>query len=217
MSEAGIEGRRERKRRETRTRIADIAMALFKERGFAAVTVDEIAEAADASKPTFFNYFSAKEDVVLAWQDKFAVRLAEAVAERPKTERLTQAIEEAMIAALIGAATPESLALAALIRETPALAARNQAKYVQLEGALVEALLKREPTANPLEVKLLAMMTIGALRIGTEEWHATDAPAKAGRNDFSREIFRALWAALRSVATSYANDRVLWRAAKCLR
>ena len=193
------EGRRERKRRETRARIADTAMALFQDKGFAAVTVDEIAEAADISKPTFFNYFAAKDDVVLAWQDKFAVRLSEAVAARPPEESLAQAVEEAMIAALSIAASPESFAITALIRATPALAARNQAKYIRLEASLAEALRLRAPDVDPVEIQLLAMMAVGSLRIGTEEWHGS-APPHTDMSAFSRAMFSTLWAAVGRIA-----------------
>lgn len=191
------EGRRERKRRETRTRIAETAMALFMERGFSAVTVDEISEAVDISKPTFFNYFPSKEDVVLAWQDKFAVALTDALLARPAGEAMAQAIEEAMIAALVASATPESFAITRLIRETPALAARNQAKYANLEGALTEALLEREPDADPLDTRLLAMICVGGLRVGTGAWQAPDSATQAGdMENFSRRVFTVLWRAL---------------------
>lgn len=59
------EGLRERKKRQTRQRISDIATGLFLERGFAAVTIAEIAEAADVSVNTVYNYFPAKEDLFL--------------------------------------------------------------------------------------------------------------------------------------------------------
>ncbi len=190
------EGRRERKRRETRTRIADAAMALFQARGFTAVTVDEIAEAADVSKPTFFNYFATKEDVVIAWQDKFALTLAEAVASRPAQETLPEAVEAAMADALIRAATPESAAITALIRATPALTARNQVKYVNLEKALSEALLAREPDADLLEVKLLSMITIGALRVATDAWRIPDDAAGLDVQAFTRDICHVLSLAL---------------------
>jgi AcrR family transcriptional regulator len=55
---------RERKKAETRTRIADVATALFARRGFHAVTVGEVAEAAGVAKQTVFNYFPQKEDLV---------------------------------------------------------------------------------------------------------------------------------------------------------
>jgi AcrR family transcriptional regulator len=56
-------GRRARKRAATRQIISDVATRLFMERGFDAVTVDEIAEAADVGRKTVFNYFAQKEDM----------------------------------------------------------------------------------------------------------------------------------------------------------
>jgi len=56
-------GRRERKKEETKNRIFLAAAQLFNEKGFDATTVDEIAERADVSKGTFFNYFPRKESL----------------------------------------------------------------------------------------------------------------------------------------------------------
>jgi AcrR family transcriptional regulator len=56
-------GRRERKRVETRERIFRAAMQLFADRGFFNTTVEDITEAADVGKGTFFNYFPSKEHV----------------------------------------------------------------------------------------------------------------------------------------------------------
>jgi AcrR family transcriptional regulator len=69
-------GLRERKRVDTRTRIIDSACKLFLARGIDAVTVDEIAAAADVGKGTVYNYFGAKEDIVVAFlvaQDRKAL------------------------------------------------------------------------------------------------------------------------------------------------
>jgi AcrR family transcriptional regulator len=59
------EGLRERKKRQTRQYISDVATGLFVERGFDAVTIAEIADAADVSVNTVYNYFPAKEDLFL--------------------------------------------------------------------------------------------------------------------------------------------------------
>ena len=55
---------RERKKRETRAAISRVATKLFFERGFDAVTVDDVARAAKVSKMTVFNYFARKEDLL---------------------------------------------------------------------------------------------------------------------------------------------------------
>lgn len=59
------EGLRARKAREIRRRISDTATRLFMQRGFDAVSVEEVARAADVSKATVFNYFACKEDLLL--------------------------------------------------------------------------------------------------------------------------------------------------------
>ena len=69
-------GRRERKKEETRRRIFETAIALFRERGFEQTTVDEITEKADVGRGTFFNYFPRKESV-LAYLSEERVALAE--------------------------------------------------------------------------------------------------------------------------------------------
>ncbi|MGW0592933.1 TetR family transcriptional regulator [Streptosporangium sp. NPDC002607] len=58
-------GLRERKKEQTQRRIAAVALRLFAERGFDAVTVNEIAEAAEVAKVTLFKYFPTKESLVL--------------------------------------------------------------------------------------------------------------------------------------------------------
>ncbi|GAA1012888.1 TetR family transcriptional regulator [Acrocarpospora pleiomorpha] len=58
-------GLRERKKEQTRRRIAEVAMRLFAERGYDAVTVNEIAAAAEVAKVTLFKYFPTKESLVL--------------------------------------------------------------------------------------------------------------------------------------------------------
>jgi AcrR family transcriptional regulator len=57
-------GRRERRAAETRIRLFRNAMRLFAQRGFQNVTVEDITEAADVGKGTFFNYFQSKEQVL---------------------------------------------------------------------------------------------------------------------------------------------------------
>jgi AcrR family transcriptional regulator len=76
--------RQTRKRLATRQRISDVATALFIERGFDKVTVDEIAEAADVSRMTVFNHFARKEDMFFDLSDEAREDLMAALDKRKK-------------------------------------------------------------------------------------------------------------------------------------
>ena len=64
-------GRRERRRIETRERIVTAALGLFHSRSYPEITVEDITEAADIGKGTFFNYFATKDAVLTAIFDAF--------------------------------------------------------------------------------------------------------------------------------------------------
>src|SRR5579862_8205794 len=61
---ARTQGRRQRRAAETRIRLFRCALALIAERGLPNVTVEDITEAADVGKGTFFNYFDTKDHVL---------------------------------------------------------------------------------------------------------------------------------------------------------
>lgn len=72
-------GLRERKKARTRALVAETAMGLFAARGFDAVTVAEVAEAAEVSVTTVFNYFPTKEDLFYDRQDEVVEHLSRVV------------------------------------------------------------------------------------------------------------------------------------------
>ncbi|MDG4862572.1 TetR/AcrR family transcriptional regulator [Streptomyces sp. T-3] len=86
------EGLRERKKRQTRQHISDVATGLFLARGFDAVTVAEVAEAADVSVNTVYNYFPAKEDLFLDRGEDVVDRLARHVRGRRANESAAAAV-----------------------------------------------------------------------------------------------------------------------------
>ncbi len=86
------EGLRERKKRQTRQYISDVATGLFLERGFDAVTVAEIAEAANVSVNTVYNYFPAKETSSSTARRAWPTQLARWVRGRDAGESAARAV-----------------------------------------------------------------------------------------------------------------------------
>ncbi|MEW1654081.1 MULTISPECIES: TetR/AcrR family transcriptional regulator [unclassified Streptomyces] len=86
------EGLRERKKRQTRQRISEVAIGLFVERGFDRVTIAEVAAAADVSVNTLYNYYESKEDLVLPPDQASPERLAAIVRARRPGESAARAV-----------------------------------------------------------------------------------------------------------------------------
>ncbi|GLF99747.1 TetR family transcriptional regulator [Streptomyces yaizuensis] len=177
------EGLRERKRRQTRQAVSDAAVALFLERGFDAVSVAEVAAAAEVSKPTLFRYFPAKEDLVLHRFADHEGEAARVVAGRPGGVSPLAALERHFIEALdrrdpvTGLCdAPEVLAFHRLVYGTPSLVARLYAFQGRSERALAEAL------GGGVPARLAAGQIVAVLRILAEEnWRRIAAGESADR------------------------------------
>ena len=91
-------GLRERKKRDRRRRIEDVAIDLFVRQGFDATTIEQIAAAADIAPRTFFSYFATKDDLVLAdYTDRLDRILAE-LERRPDHEPAWDALSASFAA-----------------------------------------------------------------------------------------------------------------------
>lgn len=66
MNEPTTLGRRERNKRQTRGRLLDAASELFAAQGVVGTTVEDIADLAEVSRATFFNYFPSKDELLAA-------------------------------------------------------------------------------------------------------------------------------------------------------
>ena len=83
--------RRERRSLELRERLFRSALDLFARKGFAETTVEDITNAADVGKGTFFNYFPSKDHILLAFGEMQLAKLRDAVEEaRHSSEPLPQ-------------------------------------------------------------------------------------------------------------------------------
>ena len=88
----GRPGLRERKKQQTRLAISQVATAMFIERGFDRVTVAEVAEAAQVSVNTIFNYFSSKEDLFFDRAEEVEDAPSRMVRERRRGESALEAL-----------------------------------------------------------------------------------------------------------------------------
>ena len=163
-------GRRERKKQQTRQAISDVATGLFLERGFDAVTVAEVARAADVAVQTVFNHFPAKEDLFfdeLGWWTGPARAIREAPADADPVSVLeTQYLQETRERLEVGhLATWKQFVRT--IEGSPALLARRRLTAEELERSLTEALDERSP--DHLRNRLTAALYAAAQKVLEEK------------------------------------------------
>lgn len=168
-----MSGLRELKKERTRQTLSDVAVALFLEKGFDAVSVAEIAAAAEVSKPTLFRYFPAKEDLVLhrfADHEDEPARVVSAAREAGAAP--LDALRDHVLAGLERRDPvtglnddPRVLAFLRLLYGTPALVARMHAYQRRSEELLAGAL----GGSDPLAARLAAAQVVAVLRVLAEE------------------------------------------------
>lgn len=173
-------GLRERKKARTRASIREHALRLFREQGYSATTVDQIAEAADVSPSTFFRYFPTKEDVVL--QDDVDVLTLGSFYEQPADLPLVSAFRAAARQAF-ASLSPEELATmretSGLILTVPELRARAMDEYSGTIAAVAEAAAARSGRApDDFAVRIAAGAIVGVIMAATMPW--TDWASEPG-------------------------------------
>jgi AcrR family transcriptional regulator len=178
-------GLRERKKQQTRQLIAESAQRLFSERGFDAVTVSEVARAADVSEGTVFNYFPTKEDLFYGRMETFEETLVEAVRRRPPGEAVLAAFHRAVLeqsGRLAGEEVAATIERAArVVAASPALRARER-EIVDRATRALAALLAEETGAAAHDVvpMVAANALMGAQRSLVEYVHASILAGRRG-------------------------------------
>jgi AcrR family transcriptional regulator len=162
MAQASL---RERKKARTRASLREHALRLFREQGYQATTVEQIAAAAEVSPSTFFRYFPTKEDVVL--QDDMDTRLLEALARQPADLAPIPAVRAAMVEAW-RSYTPEDWEQIRLGGEltvsVPEIRARAITEFSRAIDAVTEGIARRLTCSpDPLRVRVLAGAVVGVM------------------------------------------------------
>lgn len=210
-------GLRERKRLETRLRIEDEATRLFLDRSFDGVTLEEICEAADISRRTFFNYFSSKEHVAVGKQPPLLTKdgfdklesFSPAQGSLPQFlyDMLTKKrIEEAKKSdnANLDPELAESIRWrrSQIIKRFPSLALTKLASYEKLRSDLAEAVCKnfeRHPHNRSTGMEAMEEAHLIVTAATTVQWAAATSATRHGRTLNSIKDFDVALTGLRQV------------------
>ncbi|WP_372664086.1 TetR/AcrR family transcriptional regulator [Amycolatopsis kentuckyensis] len=160
---------RERKRRRAQEAIVDAAYALFAERGFADVTVTEIAERAEVGRTTFFRYFGDKREVLFVEEQSLLDALRADATPPAKAPTVREALELGRLAvgAMCAAVTADRERYRLhekLVAENEELHDRSERKLLNLTETMADRL--RGQGMPPAEASLAAHVGLACFRAG---------------------------------------------------
>jgi AcrR family transcriptional regulator len=166
------DGLRERKKARTRASLREHALRLFRDQGYTATTVEQIAAAAEVSPSTFFRYFPTKEDLVL--QDDMDTRLIEALEQQPPDLGAVAAVRAAtkqVFASYTAADVDVIRETARLTMTVPEVRARAMDEFARSIAVVAEAVARRAGRpADDLAVRTVAGAIIGVIMAITLPW-----------------------------------------------
>ncbi|GAA3566577.1 TetR family transcriptional regulator [Amycolatopsis ultiminotia] len=206
---------RERKKLRTRRDLVDTALRLFTERGFDAVTLDELCARVEVSKRTFFRYFTSKEEVANApFRELWTKVLDELSVTEPADRPMLELFGDALVSTVERMTVDDAgwlLAAQRLSGQHPALVAHALQFCEQHTLAVLDLLRDRfglDPERDP-RPRLLCDLALAVYRHALAGWqeHADRHPADPpSTTDFSTR-YRAAVAALRDSLTLTPQPR----------
>ncbi len=179
---------RQRKKTATHDRIRASALRLFREQGYDATTVEQIAAAAGVSHMTFFRYFPAKEDVALA--DSYDPLIAGLLRQTPASWPLGDRIRAALLQGLRQVYDTDRDTLLAqnkLIITTPALRERLWAGQIATQQLILEAVGDVHPS---LQARVTVAACLAAASTAVLSWVENDGNPELP--DLIEQAFEAL-------------------------
>ncbi|RKT88134.1 DNA-binding transcriptional regulator, AcrR family [Saccharopolyspora antimicrobica] len=171
-------GLREQKKQATKQALREAALRLALERGPDNVRVDDIAEAAGVSPRTYNNYFSSREQaIVAAITAERHTRVAAAVTARPDDVGLAEAVTDSIVQQYTGTDTAHDAM--ALITTSPALREAFLHAATAIEEPLATAIAHRLGDTDPATAGVLAAGIAAAVRTTLRRW-LQPAPTTGG-------------------------------------
>jgi AcrR family transcriptional regulator len=163
-------GLREKKKEATRQALREAALRLALEHGPDNVRVDDIADAAGVSPRTYNNYFSSREQaIVAAVTAEREARVAAAVATRPATVRLSDAVVGAIVEQYTDPGSHDPRALL-LITTRPALRNAFLGTAAGIEDPLTAVIAERIGDNGQLTARVLSASVAAAVRVALGQW-----------------------------------------------
>jgi AcrR family transcriptional regulator len=192
-------GRRQRRATETRLRLFRCALHLFAERGFPAVTVEEITEAADVGKGTFFNYFESKEHVLGVMAEIQLSKVREAISATSQGKQKIQSVLHRLARRLVEEpGRSPSLARAFISsflasESVRAVIAHNMKEGRRMIAQIVAAGQERGEIDTKLKKETVAMQLMQTCMGTVLLWSLDETPALKTRIENS---FQHFWRAI---------------------
>lgn len=187
---------RQRTRDAVREQVGREALALFVRNGFEATTADQIAEAVGISVRSFYRYFPAKEDVLVADSIAFGAHVARAFERRPTEEPVWLSLRQCLtpLVSAIQADPQRGLDMMHVIMSTAALRAAHFEKHLAWEQRLVPMVRARlenqHGPEHPLRAQTLTHAALACLDVALEAWVASHGESSLG--DLLDEVFAQL-------------------------
>jgi AcrR family transcriptional regulator len=183
---------RERKKLATRRLLRRAALVLVSERGLANVTVEDIAEAADVSPRTFFNYFPSKEAVLFGGEPDRAALLRERIATSATGQPAIDALRTVLVADAearadelrsLGGDPADWVRRMKMARVDPQVRAAHAAHMALIERAIADGLADRlgaDPESDPYPM-VLAAAAVGIFRACMAFWGGSGGGVPLGQ------------------------------------
>jgi AcrR family transcriptional regulator len=166
---------RERKKQRTRQALAATALEMFTERGFDATTLDELVEAVEVSKRTFFRNFTSKEDVAVTVVKYFWRSYVSLVEDRELHGSVLTVLRDALLDNIrdmdeswFGRFRPTCR----LTDSVPALRAHVLEFCAEVKAEIACGLAQRLGVASDLRLRLLVETVVSVWHCATEDWMA---------------------------------------------
>ncbi|WP_370087179.1 TetR/AcrR family transcriptional regulator [Streptacidiphilus sp. MAP12-16] len=192
---------RERKRVRTRRALAEAALRMFSDRGFEATTLEELVDAVEVSKSTFFRAFPAKEAVAIEAEAELWSAYVAALGERELSGVVLTALQDTLAAtatALEPGWDERYVATRRLVLSVPALLAYLEHFRAGIERQVTACLAdKLQLDPEDLRLHVLAELTTTAWSVAARDWVRRDA--EGGRPALVERLegaFRAIPASL---------------------